>query len=580
MNPMTAMARPSPAGREAGEDSDRDDPLVELARIVAGRANASAGGADHGSEDMTVENLARDLEADLEAELYADLQSTFSDEGARGGPYPEQRDSRAFDRQTRERNTARPPPAEPLDQPRAAADLPPLPRARQTPDFSSFNLRNEKGPAYNPSALSAGDSEAAYRPQSRQESGADMFDEEEPLLDQEPTGRQQDASEYEDYDDQDDWDLDPHPHVAEVAAGAAEPAYLDQADAYQRDDSPQVRAPRSPARHRDPRLDRDPLGEARYQRSGGRRLYPLLGVILIIALGAVGVLVLRNGGGAPDPVLVAADPSPTRVFPEPEPANPDNLVFNRINPDTPAPEENLLPLVEAPADLGAAPDANDGITQILTPADPGAGIDPAAAADLPRMVRTVTVLPDGTIIGHETTPADGEAAGAAPAAGAALPDPVVANAPPAPAPLTPEPAPADPIAAVVNNPAAAAAAAPEPVPLIERPAAEAQPLLLTPAAPAPDQVANLPRVGDPIAPGFYVQVSSQRSEQAAQTQLAALRGQAPSLLGDRPAIIQRIELPERGVFFRVQFGPFSGADAQSLLQSLGEVGIDAFVMNH
>ena len=574
---MTAMARPSPAGREAGEDSDRDDPLVELARIVAGRANAAAGGADRDSEDMTVENLARDLEADLEAELYADLQSTFSDEGARTDPYPEQGDSRAFDRPAPARGSARQPAAEPLDQPRAATDLPPLPRARQTPDFSSFNLRNEKGPAYNPSALSAGDYEAAYPAQSRDQRRADAFDEEEPLLDQESAG--EDTNEYEDYDDQDDWDLDPHPHVAEAAAGAAEPAYLDQAEAYQRDDSPQVRAPRSPGRHRDPRLDRDPLGEARYRRGGSRRLYPLLGVILIIALGAVGVLVLRNGGGTPDPVLVTADTSPTRVFPEPEPADPDNLVFNRINPDTPAPEENLLPPVESPADLGAAPDANDGITQILTPADPGAGIDPAAA-DLPRMVRTVTVLPDGTIVGHETAPAEGEAAGAAPAEGAALPDPVVANAPPAPAAAVPEPAPADPIAAVVNNPDAAAAAPPEPVRLVEPPAAEAQPLALTPAPAVADQVANLPRVGDPIAPGFYVQVSSQRSEQAAQTQLNALRGQAPSLLGDRPAIIQRIELPERGVFFRVQFGPFSGADAQSLLQSLSEVGIDAFVMNH
>jgi cell division protein FtsN len=220
------------------------------------------------------------------------------------------------------------------------------------------------------------------------------------------------------------------------------------------------------------------------------------------------------------------------------------------------------------ADLGA-PQANDGITQILTPAEPGVAADP----DLPRMVRTVTVLPDGTIVNNQMAPADGDAAAANPPQANAL----LAEPPPA-AP----PADADPIAVgAIDPPAPAAepAAEPEPAPAAVVPA-PADPAPAAVATPAALTVANLPTAGDPIAPGFYVQVTAQASEQAAQTQLLDFQARVPGLLGSRPAIIQRAEL-EQGIFYRVKFGPFDArADAIVLLESLREAGIDGFIADH
>jgi len=584
---MTAMARPNPAGREAGKDSYDDDPLVELARIVSGRAKSadipqqSAFREDSG---MTEADLARDLET----ELLNDLQATFAggnDETTEyygepaaysdGEDYGEPADQaygyrgEGFDeRDDRPAYRGREP----------GADLPPLPGAEAAGhDFSHFNLRNDRGPAYNPHSLSAEEYAEDYadeEPAPRQHYAADLaeeqpaprqqyaedYAEEEPLLD--PAREIAQASAFPEDDtfaDPADWDFDPHPHVAEVAAGTAEPSYFDSAGIYDQDEVAPV-APRAQVRHRDPRLDADPLGQARYRRRRGIRLFPILGVLMIIGLGAAFVLVFRNGGTASEPVFVAADASPTRIFPEPEPTatEPENLVFNRLNPDAPPPDETLLEPTEPVADLAARPEANDGITQILTPTDPAT----ADAVDLPRMVRTVTVLTDGTIVENETAPA----AGATPAAPAAA-------ATPAPEPPAADPVPAN------TDPIAVAA--------IDPPAAETPPALLTvptetmtPPPPAPQAVANLPRAGDPIAPGFYVQVTAQASEQAAQTQLQDFRARAPGLLGTRPAIIQRAEL-DQGIFYRVKFGPFATRpEAVTLVENLRAIGMDGFIADH
>ncbi len=571
---MTAMARPNPAGREAGEDSYEDDPLVELARIVSGRPGSAGArrrsdfdedsGPSGFREDsgMTEADLARDLEA----ELLNDLRSTFAadDDPEEVAYYDEPDDSRplrpagADDGMRRDLGGAESyddaddggwDEADPdiAGNERSLKDLP-------EPDFGSFTLRNDPGPAFNPSALSADDYPEAG-------SGAPIgYSDEEPLLDPEPEPVRVEAVR-DAFADPMDWDLDPHPHVAEFAGGRSEPGYFDTAYSYAREDPPQRKASRAAARHRDPRLDADPMGEARYRRRRGRGLLPILGILVIVGLGAASVLILRGGSPNLEPAVIAADPGPTRVFPEPvAAAEPDNLVFNRLNPEAPPPEENLRPPAEPLADLGA-PQANDGITQILTPAEPGAVADP----DLPRMVRTVTVLTDGTIVNNQTALAGGDAA--------------AANPPPADAlvaePAAPPPANIDPIAVAAVDPPAAA---PEPAPGLVPPPADPAPAA---AAPQPAlAVANLPTAADPIAPGFYVQVTAQASEQAARTQLLDFQARVPGLLANRPAIIQRAEL-EQGIFYRVKLGPFDArADAIVLLESLRAAGIDGFIAEH
>jgi hypothetical protein len=569
MNPMTATARPN-TGRETGTDSYEDDPLVELARIVTGRPDRTGArrrSAFREDSGMTEADLARDLEA----ELLSDLQATFA-----AGRADERRGRSAQRDDYADYNNAAYDTVEPglaeesgYYQAEAGADLPPLPgNASAEPDFSGFNLRGARGPAYNPDALSAED----YAVPQQAEPGEYAeyaYAEEEPLLD--PAADETAEATAYSYADADDWDLDPHPHVAEVA-GAVDRGYRDAPEL--RRDERTTKSARSYARHRDPRLDADPLGEARYRRRGGLRIFPLLGILVILGLGAAFIFVLRGGGPGveADPVVIAADPSPTRVFPAADAAAPaDNLVYNRLTPETPPPAENLLAPTEPVTDFPAAPDADDGITQILAPAEP------TVAADEPRMVRTVTVLTDGTIVHNETAPAGGAAAPAvtAEAAPAATPvNPLVTNPPPAaPAAAAETPPPAtDPVAVAAIQPLVAQ---PQPAP-----APAPAPTPAAAAAPQPTAVANLPTATDPIAPGFYVQVTAQGSEAAAQAQLRDFRARAPSLLGSRPAIIQRAELPN-GIFYRVQFGPLATrSDAEDLRQSLLVAGIDAFITSH
>ena len=176
------------------------------------------------------------------------------------------------------------------------------------------------------------------------------------------------------------------------------------------------------------------------------------------------------------------------------------------------------------AELEAAPQIDGEVA---------AGVPPD---ELSRLVRVVTVLADGRILDPADPP---------------LADPALA-------------VPAVPAEAAV--PPQEVAAVP-----VQAPEAEAAP---------PAEVAALddpPIAGGAIAPGFYVQVSAQGSEQAAQNQLAEYRARAPDILATQPAVIQRADLPQ-GIFYRVQFGPLPGrAEADNLMQSLIAVGIDAFV---
>jgi SPOR domain len=70
-----------------------------------------------------------------------------------------------------------------------------------------------------------------------------------------------------------------------------------------------------------------------------------------------------------------------------------------------------------------------------------------------------------------------------------------------------------------------------------------------------------------------VQVSSQRSEVDASASYRALQAKYPSVLGDRPAVIRRIDLHDKGIFFRAMIGPFATAEeANQLCGSLKAAG--------
>ena len=75
-----------------------------------------------------------------------------------------------------------------------------------------------------------------------------------------------------------------------------------------------------------------------------------------------------------------------------------------------------------------------------------------------------------------------------------------------------------------------------------------------------------------VAGGMMVQVSSQRSEDAARATFSDLQKRYPSILGGYDADIQRADLGDRGIYFRVRVGPFASANAQSLCGALKDAG--------
>lgn len=99
---------------------------------------------------------------------------------------------------------------------------------------------------------------------------------------------------------------------------------------------------------------------------------------------------------------------------------------------------------------------------------------------------------------------------------------------------------------------------------------------LTPAAPAAQPAAQ---PAAPAAAGdFVVQVSSQRSEEAARSAFSGLQRRFPSVLGSQSPDIARADLGSRGVFYRVRVGPMeTRVAAADFCQSLKSAGGDCIV---
>jgi hypothetical protein len=77
-----------------------------------------------------------------------------------------------------------------------------------------------------------------------------------------------------------------------------------------------------------------------------------------------------------------------------------------------------------------------------------------------------------------------------------------------------------------------------------------------------------------VANGVLVQISSQRSEDAARATYRDLQTRYPNILGKYEVNLQRADVPVRGTFFRVRVGPFSATDAQHLCDDLKSAGGD------
>jgi hypothetical protein len=282
-----------------------------------------------------------------------------------------------------------------------------------------------------------------------------------------------------------------------------------------------------------------PNPDARPGTQRRRLLAPVLAVVGLMVFFAIVWFAWTSGqnttseGGMP---LVKADNAPVKMRPE-QPGgmavpHQDKLIYDRLKAETGSTEaaavERLLPPPENPLPRPETPPPPEAIEE-----PPTSGLPPSAM-DTPAP--QTSGLPEA---------------------------PVRQPAPPPPAPPVAAPAPPPP-------PVVAARPAPPPAP----PAA-APPRVLAPPPPAasPTQTAALPPPSAPPASSsgggnFRLQIASVKSEDAARAEFQRLQKRYPEALGGLGVAYVRVDLGDKGIYYRVQAGPVDEARATSICSSL------------
>ena len=355
-------------------------------------------------------------------------------------------------------------------------------------------------------------------------------------------------------------------------------------------------------------------------------------VVAIALVGGISVAMFRTGQnstGAPPTIL--ADNAPTKITPDDSQTQASNdaaaqnkIIYDRVNSAEANNNTTLLTPDNSPLRTAPAPDTGNAISRVILPGGPGydsaAGSSAPASSGAPdaiapsatpsddsddslgpRKVRTVVVKPDGTILSSTATNAPDTGASAPAAAPTTATTAAATETQPAAAPANPAPA-TDDIDAIAGtgggaltitpNPDATKAPAIPPAPATAAAAAPAVPQARPPAKPAPATVAgndangpiDLTPAGTPattaLGQGFYVQVSSQHTEDAARATYKDLQARYPTILGKYGVDLQQASVPARGTFYRVRVGPFSAADAQRLCDDLKSAGGDCVLARH
>jgi SPOR domain len=320
----------------------------------------------------------------------------------------------------------------------------------------------------------------------------------------------------------------------------------------------------------------------------------IAGMVALAAIGsasAFGYRTLFTPTGSPaQPPVIKAESAPSKIVPASNKDAPAKLITDRV--DTPVQNEKLVSREEKPVELRDKPAA-----AAFPPAASQSGSSPAPGSGVvspdAKRVRTIAIHPDQATIA-ESTPTVAQPATPVP------PPRVTPNVPSRQAAAPAAPQQQSPPAQVAGAPTAVAPetatlpARRQPAPRVPPAVAQHQaaaPLSLSPDAPAPARVAPARTAAAPAARtaavsaaapaaaasgsggSYAVQVSSQRSEAEAQAAFRALQGKYPDQLGNRQPMIQKIDLGEKGVYYRAMVGPFAtGGEASQLCSNLKAAG--------
>ena len=330
-------------------------------------------------------------------------------------------------------------------------------------------------------------------------------------------------------------------------------------------------------------------GEEFYEEAPRRRLkgWMMVGAAAIaaIVIGTSGLFAYRaifgtSNTGAP-PKMIRSEAGPTKMVPgTSKQASDDKPIQDRVGGNA-AKSERIVSREERPIDPNRIPQG-DPIARIaaggsVAAAPPAAAqaapmtapVPPASVSTEPRRVRTVTVRSDGTVVNNPASTPATAAARTAPASG----NPLALQGGTAQSGVLPPPRPtiASGAASQGDNPWANLSAG-------QQPAAPGPQAALPPqSAPAPTIAVNTPQP----AGSYVVQVAAQKSEADAQSSWQSLQQRYGTVLGGQQASIRRVDLGERGVFYRAQVGPFSSrAQASEICQSLKAAGGECVIQRN
>jgi hypothetical protein len=296
-----------------------------------------------------------------------------------------------------------------------------------------------------------------------------------------------------------------------------------------------------------------------------KRRWMLIGIMSLIGVVVLGVAslygyraVFKRHAKANPPTIHSAE-TPTKIVPSPT-LDGGKQNYDRLTDQPGGGGERVVSREEQPATFGtppgervvttspqpsgsvsafAAPGGQMGGAPVLTP--PAGNMNHANGE--PKRVRTMTVRADGSVV--DGGPRHAEARNV--------------NAPLA---LNPNAEPAD------NEPAPQPQMRTAAHPSAQQPWAGAEP--------ARRQQSNYAPAGS-----YVVQVSSQKSENDAQTAWRQLQAKYTNVLGNAQVSFKRVDLGDRGTFYRAMVGPFANRDqAYEMCQNLKTAGGECVVQRN
>ena len=256
-------------------------------------------------------------------------------------------------------------------------------------------------------------------------------------------------------------------------------------------------------------------------RRRGSLITVALGLAIVGTAGAFGYGTFTGSGSWSQPTVIKADNTPTSIAPSPSSSDGQGskLIHERADKSQPEP----LVSQEQPIEVkGAAPNVLTAIlaTEPRTTSSQRARDAPTPTGTVaiePQKVKTFAIRPDGS---SEMGSSGSQASSTS------VPTRLAATQS---ADATRTPTGASTHTASISTPGAATASAPR-------------------------------------ASGAYmVQLVSNKSEAETQSSFKVLQSKYPTVLGTRAALIRRVELGDRGTYYRAHVGPFANADQANVL---------------